>query len=797
MKKRIFLLAAFFAFFALALTGQNGKKFYKAGDEFVDNKKYDDAVAQYTSAIGAEPSNDEYYFARGVAYEKGNKNNEAYSDFDKAIVFKSKDVRYLVALARVCNKLGKYDQALVLLNKASGLEKRNSSIYPEKTLTLYNLRKFDQALRVSDTAILIKDDAVNYYNRGLCYVELNNDIIAKKEFEKAISKDRKYVDPRLKLADLFVRNNNTQDAMEQINTVLENDDKNTQAYIIRSKIYKKNLDYPGAINDVSKTILIDPGNPEYYYIRGTYYQEFNQHTNAIADFSKYISLKPGNPDAYYARARSYEEILNPEKAIEDYNKITEVSEFDPRARKMLKEAQVRLFELNRETIAPEITITTPTLTTQNEVFIKGNENTLTVSGKIKEKSNIETFIINGQKVLIGEKKNGEYDFFASVDISGKDQLTMLARDEYKNEKSMDLKVVRTEINKPKISILAPYTSVDGQVFLESNEPKLFISGRVEDDSKIKSIYINNSPATYDLDPGNRAVSAQFNPEFTATIDISNKNEITVIAEDIYGNSQETIFKLNREGAGILADNPMGKTWVVIIQNSGYEWWPALDGTKTDVNTIREALANYQIHNIIVQKDMKKRDMEKYFNIELRDLIKANQVKSLLVWYAGHGKFLNDVGYWIPVDAKRDDEFTYFNINSLKAGFETYTSVVHTLIVSDACESGPGFYTAMRSAGDAPACSDVQVVTNKSAQVFSSTGYQDKGGVEKATDKSKFTTTFASEINNNLKTGNACIPIETIVNKVISTVGKENGQNPRFGKIVGMEDLNGTFFFIRK
>jgi hypothetical protein len=54
MKKRIFLLAAFFAFFALALTGQNGKKFYKAGDEFVDNKKYDDAVAQYTSAIGAE-----------------------------------------------------------------------------------------------------------------------------------------------------------------------------------------------------------------------------------------------------------------------------------------------------------------------------------------------------------------------------------------------------------------------------------------------------------------------------------------------------------------------------------------------------------------------------------------------------------------------------------------------------------------------------------------------------------------------------------------------------------------------
>ena len=88
-------------------------------------------------------------------------------------------------------------------------------------------------------------------------------------------------------------------------------------------------------------------------------------------------------------------------------------------------------------------------------------------------------------------------------------------------------------------------------------------------------------------------------------------------------------------------------------------------------------------------------MEKFFNIELRDLVKKNQVKSLLVWYAGHGKFINDVGYWIPVDAKRDDEFTYFNINALKAGLQGYTDVVvHTLVVSDACESGPGFYSAI-------------------------------------------------------------------------------------------------------
>jgi hypothetical protein len=187
--------------------------------------------------------------------------------------------------------------------------------------------------------------------------------------------------------------------------------------------------------------------------------------------------------------------------------------------------------------------------------------------------------------------------------------------------------------------------------------------------------------------------------------------------------------------------------------------------------------------------MTKDEMEKYFNIELRDLVKKNQVKSLLVWYAGHGKFINDIGYWIPVDAKRDDEFTYFNINALKAGLQGYSDViVHTLVVSDACESGPGFYTAMRSSNDTPTCDNTLIAGAKSAQVFSSAGY------ELAVDNSKFTATFANTLMNNK---NACIPIETIVKSVTAAVATDSGQKPKFGKIQGLEDMNGTFFFIAK
>jgi hypothetical protein len=458
-----------------------------------------------------------------------------------------------------------------------------------------------------------------------------------------------------------------------------------------------------------------------------------------------------------------------------------LSKYDAKAREMLELSQKRLYELNRETDAPDIAIVSPA-PVKDTVEIKGDKTTLLISGSLKDKSKIKTFTINNENVILVEK-NGVSDFLANINVNGVDKIVFLAKDDYDNEKVLNYALKRTEINPPKVMIIAPYTSEEGQVFLDTQTPNIAIQGKISDESPIKSITVGNFTASYNPN--------ELNPAFTATLDVSNLNKFTVIAEDIYGNRKETEFVLNREGAGISATNPMGRTWVVFIENSSYETFASLDGPIKDISTVRRALANYDIHNYIHKKDMTKAEMERFFNIELRDQVKKNQVKSLLVWYAGHGKFINDVGYWIPVDAKRDDEFTYFNINGLKAGLQGYSDVVvHTLVVSDACESGPGFYSASRAANEAPTCDNTQVAGAKSAQVFSSAGE----GYELASDNSKFTATFANTLMNNK---NACIPIETIVKSVTAAVGTASGQKPKFGKIQGLEDMNGTFFFITK
>ena len=763
----------------MCVYGQNGKKFFKAGSEFMETFKYEDAVTQFTSAIGVEPSNAEYYYKRGEAYEALHRENEAKDDYEKTIVFAPKNVNAHVRLGAVYNRMGRFEEALVVLNHATAIDKRSQTAYPEKVITLFNLEKYDQALKSSDSAIIIKDNPMNYYWRGIIYTRLNNEFSAKKEFEKAIAKDKKLVEPRLALAELLLKAGDSQAAMAQCNEILKTNDRNTAAYLMRSKVYKANIDFPNAINDISKNILIEPGNPDSYLIRGKYYQEFNQHTNAINDFTKYISLNTGNPDAYFARAKSYEEIMNFEKAMEDYSKITELSEFNQEARKMLKEAQERLYELNRENVVPEIAVISP-VPVYETVEIRGNNNVLLISGKIRDKSKIKSLTINNEPV-VPSLKNDEYEFFANINVAGLDKLTLLAVDDYDNQKTLTYTLVRTEIDPPTVSIVAPYTSEDGMIYLDNNSPSLFIQGKLSDESKIKSIFIDGVSGSY--------AANDMNPSFTATVDIMNKSKLLVEAEDIYGNKLSTEFKLNRTGAEISATNPMGKTWVVFIENSAYTSFASLEGPAKDVDRMQRALSNYQIHQVVIQKNMTKEEMEKFFTLELRDQIKSNQVKSLLIWYAGHGKFINDIGYWIPVDAKRDDEFTYFNLNTLRASMESYLSyLTHTLIVTDACESGPSFYQAMRSDIKKRSCDDWQATQFKSSQVFSSAGY------ELAVDDSQFTRTFATALTNN---PNACIPIEEVVTKVSTAVGTNNQQKPKFGKITGLKDEDGTFFFIAK
>jgi len=781
MKKHYtFLLVFILSTISFCLFGQNAKQFLKTGDEFLKGNKPVDAIEQYTKALQMEPDLTKAYTQRALAYSQTSRFKEAAEDYDRASVFVPKDEVNFFNSATMYHKIDDDLTSLDRINKALAVKNSYVEAIQLKVVVLVNLKRYAEALADAKIALKYKESAENYFVYAMVNDKLGKWDEAEKSYLKVLEKNDKFIDAAIQVADLQRRQKKFNLAISYINRAIRQDAQSIDAYLVRSEIYSDQLQYQSAINDISTILLIKPNNPEMYFKRGEFYQGFTQHGNAILDFNKVISLQPENAKAYYKRAYSYEQILQFKDAIKDYEMLAKMSKYDATALELLSEAKVRLFELNREANKPVISISDPLEKADKVLDVPNGISVLPLTGKVKDESNLKSVVVNNFTIPF-TPKDGSYEFLTSINLNNSEQITVEVTDIYDNIETSVYNVRRTEVSPPKITIIAPYASDNNLVYLDNNDPTIYIEGAISDESRIVNISIDGVQASY--------VPDDLNPAFQANISILNKNSFTVRAKDEFGNNAEQVFTLNREAADIAANNPMGKTWVVFIENSNYENFASLEGPVKDITLMKTALSRYSIHNFIQKKNMTKQEMERFFSIELRDLLRSNRVNSILVWYAGHGKFVNETGYWVPVDAKRDDEFTYFNINALKASMQSYPKeVTHTLVITDACESGPSFYQAMRGTVEIKSCDDWSATRLKSSQVFSSAGY------ELAVDNSQFTKTFANVLANN---PNACIPIESVVQTVTTAVAKGNQQKPQFGKIAGLQDENGTFFFMAK
>jgi hypothetical protein len=388
--------------------------------------------------------------------------------------------------------------------------------------------------------------------------------------------------------------------------------------------------------------------------------------------------------------------------------------------------------------------------------------------------------INNDTVFYSSGGINGTDFSASLNTENLEFLTLSAIDIYDNISSVSYSVRKIETLPPKITLFNPFVGDDGIISITSDEKYLYLEGRIEDQSQIASIHIDEVTASY--------TPLDINPRFTATVDITKKNKIKVVAVDENGNRIEKEYLFRRDGRILSNDSPMGKTWVVLIENSEYKDFPNLNSPSKDMQLMQQALSRYKINKVIVKRNLTKRELERFFSIDLRDLVRSNNVNSLFIWYAGHGENIKGDGYWIPSDATLDVEFSYYNINALKASLYSYSSLTHILVVSDACKTGPAFCQALRGPIEGISCSQTQLSLQKSAQVFTSAG----SGY--AYDNSLFTRAFANALLNN---EDDCATINDIAKRVNIVMQSSSLQKPEFGRISGIEDELGTFFFISR
>jgi tetratricopeptide (TPR) repeat protein len=776
---RSLILVGILSFIPNIVLAQSPKKYCDAAEKFEKAKNYEGAIENYSKAIEMDPKFEKAYIARALCYEKINFKTEAVEDYKKALVFDPREKELYYNAGRLLAELGKNKDADEMLRKAIERDKGYTEALTVEVKVLFELRDYTYGLKVTQMAMDDKKTAINLYNHAVMEDSLKNSIEAEKFYRNAKQVDPKFIPAYVALALTQIKLNKNEDAMKVCDEAIVKDPNNPDVYLAKSLVNVAKKDYQNAINEITKVILTKP-SVNAFMLRASFYVVLGQHHNAINDYSQVIRLDDKNIYAYLNRAYASEQIQNFKAALSDYNKVASLANGDEKIDGIVKQAKKKIYELNRETTKPEIELTS-IKSDKNTVKISADKNEITIKGIVRDASLIKNINVNsGTAIFSMDSLNPVFTLKIS-DLIKLNEITVSATDVYNNTQLTQYKIEKTESDKPIIAIETPIATFENEIFIENNNQEIYLQGKIKDASLIESINVDGVSASFN--------PTLLNPEFSTQIKIADKAKISITVKDIYGNENIQVYALNRSAATAGIDNPMGNTWVVFIENSKYTSFPSLEGPAKDVTAMKTALANYKITKTIHKKDMTKTEMEKFFSIELRDYVKNNNINSLLIWYAGHGKYVSPTGYWVPADGKTDDEFSYFGINNLKAAMQSYAGkLVHTLVITDACESGATFLMAMRGGDDDKRCDNFELTKAKSSQVFTSAGY------ELASDNSQFTKTFVNSLNNNVE---PCLAIEKIVKKVTSAVSQAGNQAPKFGKIKDLEDEGGTYFFIKK
>lgn len=789
--KNLYTTLFFFSFIIASVFAQNSRSQIKTAQTLISNQKYEEAINVLTDALKSNSDNVEVLQLRGYCFEHTNNLNSALSDYKKALAIEPQNTETLEKLANTNVMLGNYAEAINQYTSIINQKKKLFIAYKQMAYAKIKLKDFKTANADIDEALKLdsKDFTANFY-KGIALDSLGNYGLALKSYAKAISsleKDKLYTESANKSEFKFFYINPARSSsqlmqfdqalnfLKKANELAPND-FDVAYYSAEAKA--KNKDYSGALAHYNKALSINNNHYNSYINRGYLYLEMGDVTNANSDFSRAIVIDPKSAEGFFGKGIVQEKNGDLKAALISFNKAKELNQNSRYLTQYDKTAAAYKLTAKEEN-KPEIILEYPKLLNPKTVYVLENDMSTTIKGRIKDESKISKLLINDISVPFNASNNNP-EFSFEMNLSTVKSLLLSATDEFGNNTTSSYSIEKVEAEKPVCNLLLPNVESGFINLKTTNNYLLYIEGNVSDKSLIQSVLVNGKTASFD--------QTKLNPTFTATIETANIESITIKITDRFGNESNTTHPVMRDSAIASEANPMGKTWVVFIENSNYTNLSSLEAVANDVAMVKNALSGYIIDSIISRKNLSKTAMERFFSIELRNLVATNKVNSLLIWYSGHGKTTGENGYWLPVDASKKDEFTYFSTTNLKGYLGTYKGLKHTLVVADATETGPSFYLAMRDTQTPRDCGDYEVLKLKSAQVLSA------ADVEKKNESSILCKTFSQTLKS---TKDRCISIDNISAK-INVAAKENQkQKPKFGNIKDLNDENGTFYFMRK
>lgn len=239
------------------------QKLWDSGKENFKNKKYYEAIKDFTSLVSEQPSFAGAYLDRGLSYFY----------------------------------LGNFEMAIIDFNKFIEMDPTYSIAYSSRGWSKYYQKNYFGALTDFNKQIELEPNSFEaYYNRGSVKSELGDKNGAIADYTKAIELKSNFSMAYNNRGWAKFQLKKYSEALIDLNKAIEYGATNWVAYDSRQETKFALNDFKGCIDDCNKAIELNPKASNSYFIRGRAYYKQGNKTKACEDWSKAGEL--GQVEAY-------------------------------------------------------------------------------------------------------------------------------------------------------------------------------------------------------------------------------------------------------------------------------------------------------------------------------------------------------------------------------------------------------------------------------------------------------------------------------------------------------------------
>ncbi len=308
MKQKFAALTLFLFALSIPLTAQtNSDDPIRRSVELERQGKPDEAIAEISKAISAQPDNAQFYLRRANIYSIHNKMIEALQDANKAVSLRPDDKNVISQAASMLGLRRQCRESLDIINtfiSKHGVDDR-----------LYYLKYADES----------------------CLGDL---VSAFDDLSKAIELEPNNSVYNTQMPTLLAKMGDSEGAAERLNTLIKNLEARIETgkgeaetsgaraelarvYDTRANIHHQKADHDAEFADLAKSVQYDTRGSA-YKIRANTYIFHKMYVEAIADLTEAIKASPFPATVYMDRGIAYAQAKKYEEAVRDFDKAAEL-----------------------------------------------------------------------------------------------------------------------------------------------------------------------------------------------------------------------------------------------------------------------------------------------------------------------------------------------------------------------------------------------------------------------------------------------------------------------------------------